>query len=1569
MSNTFIEIKKASANNLKEVSLAIPHHQLIVITGVSGSGKSSLAFDVLAKEGQRRYFETLPSFVRNYLGKFAKPAVESINGLSPVITVAQKTTGISIKSTVGTMSDLYSYLRLLFARCGTTTKPIKLSRSLFSFNSEYGQCPHCKGIGQEEQIDINKLIVDPSLSIREGVLAPTLPTGYIMYSQVRMEVLNTLCEAEGFNVDIPWNQLSQRHQEVILYGSNKIKVEFGKHSLASRMKWTGIKAKPPEEDYYKGMIPMMTDILRRDRNINILKYVSAKECTACKGHRLNEDALAVKLKGKSISDIVQLELEDLYAWLSNEEWDDTAQNIINIFLPQITLLKDIGLGYLSLNTAAKSLSGSESQRIKLVNQLGANLSDVLYIFDEPSIGLHATENIKIIHQLKKLVAQGNTVIVVEHDLDTIESADWIVEVGPKAGINGGEILFNGSIADFNQSNHNSPTRNAIIASKTTLQLKQKSLKYSIGLNACTAANLKSIDVQFQLAHINVVSGKSGSGTTSLINESLIPLLENKTNAVAKIQSFSGLEHINGYLYVDQKPIGRSPRSNPATYLGIADPIRDLFASLTEAKAKKYTKSRFSFNNKGGRCETCEGAGKIQIGMHILGKIDQVCGSCGGKRFNAETLSIKYNGLNIAEIYQLSVQEAIDHFSAVPKILKGLLSLQKVGLDYLSLGQSSTSLSGGEAQRIKLANELQQKQKPNTLYIFNEPSIGLHYQDLIQFINVLKALTDKGHTVICIEQDDTLIKHADWLIELGPGSGKNGGQLVYQGIPRRKEKVEIKRTSNKIEQHRSIELRGVKTHLLKNIAVQFPKNEISVVTGLSGSGKSSLVIDTLHAVSSSRFSGAMSTYVRSLIQEHNSAQIESVKGLGPTISITRKRSTYNPKSTLATSTGIYAILRVLYSRISHIDGYDYTAQQFSFNHELGACINCNGSGWLTLAQEATIIEDPSKNIFDGAFKNNKTLNYYTNLKGQFVATLQHISKINNWDLNLPWNQIPEDIKAIILYGTGEQTYELDWHFETKTKQGIESIKTVWKGFIHLVNEEFERKQFNKNIEGIKALLTPVNCPTCNGHRLKSNLLEIRFAKLNIGQICQLSIDEFSLLLDKHDLKNNLEAHIIPSLLSITSNLKDLGLGYLQLDRLASSLSGGEQQRIQIAGQLYNNLYGVTFLLDEPSLGLDHHQSSILVGMLRKLCKLGNTIIMVEHDKEMIKSADYIVEMGPKSGKEGGEIMFQGRPNQLKPKHLTYQFLYHIDDKSKPTKPKEQHAKLNIKGAKANNLKTIDLQINIGLITFITGVSGSGKTSLVYDVIYQSYLKKKAINCDDIYGLNEFDQIKLIDQRIAETKVNDTIIVYCNILSELQSLFAKTDLAKSLKLKKADFSFLSKTGKCKACNGLGKTKISLDFISDLWSKCDYCNGSRYNAAILDVKIDNHSIADFIDQTIDQLFALNLSPKINKSLKVLQDLGLGYLGLGQDLTALSGGEIQRLKLAKSIIIETNGKCLYLFDEPSAGLHFFNIKDLVKVFNQLKSEGHTILIIEHNESMLKAADHIITLGPGSGPNGGNIL
>ena len=1011
----FLTIQGASENNLKNIDVQIPHNSLTVITGISGSGKSSLAYNVIYKESQRRFLDSFSSYSRQYLGKLGKPNVQDITGLQPALAINQKVSNSNPRSTVGTMSGIYDYLRLLYARVGTqkcmkcseilqsgksdchncNSDNPKLLSKLFSFNSNYGACTACKGLGVREQIDINKLIADQQLTLRQGALVPTTPTGYIVYSQVRIDELNKVCKEHGFSVDIPWNKLSREQQDVILYGSDRIKILFGKHSLESRLKWKGITALPREESYYKGMIPIMEEILRRDRNDNILRFASSFICDKCGGTRLRKEARSVTIANKSICELVEMSISKLsdYIELLSTEMpnNEVVDSILSHIKSRLEYLKLLGLDYLTLSRVSTSISGGEAQRIRLASQVGSGLQGILYILDEPSIGLHPKDNSKLLKVLNSLKNNGNTLLVVEHDEETIKSADYLIDIGPKAGLHGGNLIFQGKTKDLIKNSNSYP--NSITAQCITKSYKKflnTSIRDNTGLISITKAskhNLKHIDVDFKIGCFNIVTGVSGSGKSTLLHEILGPGLKGKKSDYESISISTPIRRI---IEIDQSPIGRTPRSNPATYTNLFDHIRELFAKQPESIARGYKKGRFSFNNKGGRCEHCEGSGYIELGMHFLGDVEVICEKCNGRRYNDDTLEITINHKNIFDILELSIEDALLFFYDEPKLVTILNQLIKLDVGYLKLGQSSTTLSGGEAQRVKLASELHKTSKGHNLYILDEPSVGLHMADIGYLLSALNEIVDNGNTVIVIEHDMDIISQADHIIDLGLNGGELGGSLIFQGIPSELLNCKDSFTAQALQKFISdvlpsfdntdvvnslsnIHFKGVSTNNLKDIEVEIPLNKTTVITGVSGSGKSSLAFDTIYSESRNRFTESLSSYARRMMSKIKKPELEQCKGLTPVIAIRQNRFGSNPRSTVGTATDIYDLYRLLFSRFGKdVNGNDTTLpiSMFSFNNIDAACDRCKGLGFVITVDPAKFITNPDLSIINGAMDGSR-----------------------------------------------------------------------------------------------------------------------------------------------------------------------------------------------------------------------------------------------------------------------------------------------------------------------------------------------------------------------------------------------------------------------------------------------------------------------------------------------------------------------------------------------------------------------------------------------------------------------
>lgn len=914
-----INVWGARVHNLKNINVEIPRNSLTVITGLSGSGKSSLAFDTIYAEGQRRYIETFSAYARNFLGGMERPDVDKITGLSPVISIEQKTTNKNPRSTVGTTTEIYDYLRLLYARAGiaysyaTGEEMVKyteedvlkmihtkydgkkifilaplvrnrkghyrelfesmrkkgylhirvdgevkeivrgmktdryknhnievvidklqvqdkdderLKKSVaaamkqgdgllmimekdtneakyyskrlmcpttgmsygdpapnkFSFNSPEGACPRCKGLGYVNEIDINKIMPDMKLSIKQGGI---IPLGKYKNQMIFWQI-DAILEKYGCDLNTPINEIQEEAMNEILYGTLE-PVRIRKELVHT------------SSDYFvdfDGIIKYLHNVIENDDSASGLKWAdqfqTVCQCPECNGQRLKRESLSYKIWDKNISEVANLDISELKEWLIeakkhlNERQTKIASEIIKEIITRIDFMLEVGLDYLSLNRQSATLSGGESQRIRLATQIGSQLVNVLYILDEPSIGLHQRDNDRLIKSLKELRDLGNTVIVVEHDKDMMLSADYIVDIGPKAGRKGGEVVFQGKPDEMlKQHTITSQYLNGEMKIEVPAERRKGNGKYII-LKGASGNNLKNVDVEFPLGKLIVVTGVSGSGKSTLINETLQPILSQHFYRSLKkpmpYKSIEGIEHIDKVVNVDQSPLGRTPRSNPATYTGVFSDIRSLFVNLPEAKIRGYKPGRFSFNVKGGRCEACGGNGYKTIEMRFLPDIMVPCEVCHGKRYNRETLEVRYKGKSIADVLDMTINQAVEFFENIPDILRKIKTIQDVGLGYIKLGQPSTTLSGGESQRVKLATELSKRDTGKTLYILDEPTTGLHFEDIRILMNVLQELVDRGNTVIIIEHNLDVIKLADYIIDMGPEGGRNGGTVLATGTP-------------------------------------------------------------------------------------------------------------------------------------------------------------------------------------------------------------------------------------------------------------------------------------------------------------------------------------------------------------------------------------------------------------------------------------------------------------------------------------------------------------------------------------------------------------------------------------------------------------------------------------------------------------------------------------------------------------------------------------------------------------------------------------------------------------------
>lgn len=1604
--NGEIRITGAREHNLKNITLSLPKNRFIVVTGVSGSGKSSLVFDVLYREAENRYLGSVSSFARQFMGKMHKPEVDGIEGLSPAIALNQRMVVSNPRSTLGTISGIHDLLRLLFARMGESEGPLNgkpLSRNLFSFNTATGACPVCKGLGVEDFLDSSLLIADENRSLRQGALVITAPNGYIIYSQVTLDVLDQVCRAEGFNIDIPWKELTWDQKNIIYYGSNKIEVPFGKHPLESRMKWTGITAKPREMGYYRGILTIMQEILKRDRNKNILRFVRSVPCHACNGRRLNPEALSVKVGGMNIAGLSEMTLDQLSGWLKSvapflgrQELFDRISEKINALT---SLMARMGLGHLTSSRESSSLSGGEAQRLRLATLAGTGLSNVIFVLDEPSVGLHPAEMQPVIEILKEIRDGGNTVIVVEHEEEFMRQADWLADIGPGPGSQGGEVVWNGTPEDVKKADpaliHSSPTLRLLTEADTEYRHRTvRPEKGRIRLTGIKARNLKDITVEFRLHAVNVVTGVSGAGKTTLTEEVLARFLtdqlEGKRGINYPFQTIEGFEPVRKLAVIDQSPIGRTPRSNPATYTGLFDLVRELYARQPLSLERGYDRSRFSFNTAGGRCEGCQGAGYRQVGMHFLGDVEVVCEVCEGKRFDDATLEVLYHGRNISEVLDMTVEEAMAFFSGEKGLLHTLEMMEIMGLGYLKLGQRSSTLSGGEAQRIRLAAEISKPEAVHTLYLMDEPTTGLHQADVEKLIKAIDRLIIRGNTVVATEQHRGFILAADHLISLGPGSGEHGGELLFMGIPARESMTQLsigQRFMNSdllqlpVKERQFIRLSGVTTNNLKNIDVDIPVNRLTAVTGISGSGKSSLAFDTLHAEAQRRFLDGFSPYIRSRIGMPDQAGVESAEGLTPTLALRQTFSANNPRSTLGTMTGIYDLYRLLFARLALKHGMSQgmvSSTLFSFNHLQGACKACNGMGVLTRCDTEKLIAHPDRAVVDGAMDGSRTGRFYGDPDGQYMATLKAAARARQLDISLPWNHLSAEARNLIMEGAGMEEFHVVWDYQRGKRRGEHHFKGRWAGLSALVEEEYRRKHADHRGEGMMSVMKSVVCPECRGKRLNDEALSRELSGMNIASLSDLAVEEAIVFFDRlpsqfaqDETLANVAISLVSRILQKLQVLAGLGLAYLPVSRPADHLSTGEFRRLQLAALMGSGLTGITFVLDEPTAGLHPQDTEILLQHMKRWRDEGNTVVMVEHDPAVILAADHVIDIGPGSGENGGRVVAEGNPQLIinHPESVTGRYL-HTGEGSNREHNRVLKEGLTIIGAEAHNLKGFDLIIPAGGITVVSGVSGAGKSSLLTEVILASMMAGKPSGCRSFSGTDRFTRVVAAEGNAGFTSPAAVVATFTGLLDLIRVMMSEEPEAMKRGFTKSHFSFLDKEGQCPFCEGMGVITTSLDFLPDLTTLCDQCQGKRYRPEILEVRYCGYSMAGILDLNIE--CAANLFHDIKKPttiLSILMETGLGYLRLGQPLNTLSGGESQRLRLATELLKPVRGKALYLFDEPTTGLHPHDVEKLLLLFGKLADEGHTLILAENDPEVVRYADKWIELGPEGGARGGYLI
>ena len=1757
MKNNHIRIKGVRQNNLKNLNLDIPLNHFTVITGVSGSGKSSLAFDTLYAEGQRRYVETFSPYARQFMDRMDRPRVESIEGIPPAIAIDRKDPVRTSRSTVGTMTELTDYVKLLFVRlavlqcqkcdapvipetpdiiwdkiqdfpensklvitfpCNLKSPPLSMSdneliragfnrvffnnrveelsshvienahetihvvvdrivfhknqrkriidslelafrfgggrldiwrmdgvhmafsetlecprcqitysmpsSNLFSFNSPVGACEVCRGFGRTIDIDMDLIIPDSSLTLEEGAIKPW---GTWEEKKPEYEDLINFCLKNKIPPDIEFGKLTPEQQRSIIDGT---------------------------PDYYgvRGFFQWLeTKTYKMPVRVYLSRYRSYDICHECHGTRFKKETLLYRLNGHTIAEIYANSVNwafDFFNPISIPKEDKAGLMVLETVRSRLKYLQDVGLGYLTLDRQSRTLSGGEVQRVSLAAALGSSLVNTLYILDEPSIGLHPSDTHRLIRILHKLRDLPNTLVVVEHDPDIISRSDFLLDLGPGAGENGGEVIYFGPTSQVDNSLTGQYLKGEkVLPIPENRRIPQKNKWLTIV--GASENNLRNIDVSIPLGLFVCLTGVSGSGKSTLAEEILYKAIKYHQRDIqgkpGKYESIHGLNHISDVILVDQHPIGRTPRANVLTYTRALDPIRKLFSKTRTAKQQKFDAGYFSFNVAKGRCETCKGDGFEKIEMQFLSDVYITCPDCAGKRYKPEILEVLYNGKNIHDILQMTVDEALIFFDGNELIQTAILPLTWVGLGYIRLGQPVNTFSGGEAQRLKLSRYLSQGQRKNLLFIFDEPTTGLHFEDIRKLLEALKKLVSDGHTLFVIEHNMDVIKTADWIIDMGPGGGDEGGGIVDSGPPEQiaanagsitgkylsgvldgKSHLEHSAMHSKISESLSvfspsITIQGAREHNLKNISVSIPLNKLVVLTGVSGSGKSTLAFDIIFAEGQRRYLESLAPYVRQYMKILEQPDVDLAFGISPTVAIEQRISHTSRRSTVATLTEIYHFLRLLYSKLGEQlctgCGRSLSAQSpediassigFRYRQKSATILSPKVSGRKGFHKD--LLDRLTMNGFvrariDGQWvklkKGMKLTRYHEHtielvigeiLNGKVVFANTKIKDTENNIRDLIDTALAQGDGGFILIDRDENQEVFSTRgicpdcgigvkaldprlFSFNSAQGACSFCNGL-GVIGVENPEKDDPVFSGNGFGGQA------CPACQGSRLKPEALSVKIFGYSIWDLMKVASEKALKMIRGFTFSSRQSPIAEPVMAELFTRLlllNQLGLSYLALGRSGNTLSGGEAQRVRLAAQLGSNLTGVCYVLDEPTIGLHPRDNHILIDALKTLRDRGNTVLVVEHDEDTIRAADTIIDLGPGAGQHGGKVVASGKLSDLKkiPESITGAMFNGNKRKiSSRFRAYKNLPAIMVKAASSNNLKHIDARFPLGVFICVTGVSGSGKSTLLKETLYNGLrnrlLKKNEYEGSNggIEGWENINRVIEVDHSPIGRTPRSVPASYIGFLAQIRSLFSGTPEARSRGYLPGRFSFNIKGGRCETCKGHGSVKTSMSFLPDVYVRCETCNGCRFNAETLNVFYKGKTIADVLDLTFEEAADFFESiPMIRKAVRFVCDIGLGYLKLGQPSPTLSGGEAQRIKLASELGYPGKGRTFFILDEPTTGLHHFDIQKLITVLQALVDTGNTVAVIEHNPEVVKEADYIIDLGPEGGDGGGNIV